>query len=297
MAIDYDKLMALHIPDTAHSYTRKDSILYALSLGLGADPMDADQLPFVFEPQLKALPTMGVVLAHPGYWPRTLDTGLDWVRIVHAEQGLELHQALPPEAHVTGKSRVVEIIDRGPGKGAFIKYERKIFERDSGAALCTISQTMLARADGGFGGPARSMDPAHVIPERAADFCCDIPTQRNMALLYRLNGDWNPLHADPEVARAAGFEQPILHGLASWGLAGHAVLKTVCRYEPERIASIAGRFTAPVYPGETFRTEIWVDGDIISFTVRSLERDLVAINNGKVVLRPGPHGSRIDIGG
>lgn len=284
MAIDYDKLMALHIPDTAHSYTCKDSILYALSLGVAADPLDADQLPFVFEPELRALPTMGVVLAHPGYWPRTLDTGLDWVRIVHAEQGLELHQPLPPEAHVIGRSRVVEIIDRGEGKGAFIRYERKICERDSGAALCTISQTMLARSDGGFGGPARSMPAAHAIPERPADFTVDTPTQQNMALLYRLNGDWNPLHADPAVARAAGFERPILHGLASWGIAGAAVLKAVCGYRPERIKSLFGRFTAPVYPGETFRTDIWVDGNIVSFTVRALERNVVAINNGKVEL-------------
>ncbi|MES2756591.1 MAG: MaoC/PaaZ C-terminal domain-containing protein [Pseudomonadota bacterium] len=285
MAIDYDKLMALQIPDTFHSYTRKDSILYALSLGVGSDPMDAEQLPFVFEPELRALPTMGVVLAHPGYWPRTLDTGLDWVRIVHAEQGLELHQPLPPEAHVIGRSRVVEIIDRGEGKGAFIRYERKIFERDSGAALCTISQTMLARSDGGFGGPARGMAPPHAIPDRPADFTVDMPTQRNMALLYRLNGDWNPLHADPAVARAAGFERPILHGLASWGIAGHAVLKAVCAYQPERIKSLFGRFTSPVYPGETFRTDIWVDGNIVSFAVRAVERNVVAINNGKVELR------------
>lgn len=285
MAIDYDKLLALKIPDTAHSYTRKDSILYALSLGVGADPLAAEQLPFVFEPEHRVLPTMGVVLAHPGYWPRTLDTGLDWVRIVHAEQGLELHQPLPPEAHVIGRSRVVEIIDKGQGKGAFIRYERKIFERDSGAPLCTISQTMLARGDGGFGGPARSMPAPHIIPDRSPDCICDMPTLPNAALLYRLSGDWNPLHADPQVARAAGFERPILHGLATWGIAGHAVLRTVCDYRPERIQSLFGRFTAPVYPGETFRTEIWVDGNTVSFRVRALERELIAINNGKIELR------------
>ncbi|MES2258555.1 MAG: MaoC/PaaZ C-terminal domain-containing protein [Pseudomonadota bacterium] len=285
MAIDYDKLMALHIPDTHQSYTRKDSILYALSLGYGADPLDAGQLPFVYEPVLQAVPTMGVVLAHPGYWARLLDTGMDWVQIVHAEQGLELHQPLPPEAHVIGRSRVVEIIDRGAGKGAFVRYERKIFERDSGAALCTISQTMLARADGGFGGPARTMPAPHAIPQRSPDFSVDLPTQANLALLYRLNGDWNPLHADPEVARAAGFQQPILHGLATWGIAGHAVLKTVCGNDPKRIKSIFGRFSAPVYPGETFRTEIWVDGPVVSYTVRALERDVLAINNGRIELR------------
>ncbi|RJF91675.1 MaoC/PaaZ C-terminal domain-containing protein [Noviherbaspirillum saxi] len=285
MAIDYEKLLALAIPDTQQSYTRKDAILYALSLGYGADPMDAAQLPFVFEPDLQAVPTMGVVLAHPGYWPRLLDTGLNWVKIVHAEQGLVLHKPLPPEAHVIGKSRVVDIIDKGAEKGALISYERRILERDTGEPLCTISQTMLARADGGFGGPARSALAPHAIPDRPADFSVEMKTQDNAALLYRLNGDWNPLHADPEVARNAGFERPILHGLATWGIAGHAVLKTACNYHPSRIKSIFGRFTAPVYPGETFRTDVWVDGNIASFTVRAVERNVIAINNGKVELR------------
>lgn len=285
MAIDYDKLLALAIPDTFQSYTRKDAILYALSLGYGADPLDAAQLPFVYEPDLQAVPTMGVVLAHPGYWPRLLDTGLDWVRIVHAEQGLVLHQPLPPQADVIGKSRVIDIVDKGAGKGALIRYERQILLRESNAPLCTISQTMLARGDGGFGGPVRPSAPAHPIPERTPDFSFDLATAANAALLYRLNGDWNPLHADPAVARAAGFEQPILHGLATWGLAGHAVMKLACHYDASRIESLFGRFTAPVYPGETFRTDVWVDGKTISFTVRAVERDILAINNGKVTLR------------
>ncbi|MES2025607.1 MAG: MaoC/PaaZ C-terminal domain-containing protein [Pseudomonadota bacterium] len=284
MAIDYEKLLALHIPDTEQSYSRKDAMLYALSLGYGSDPMDAAQLPYVFESILQAVPSMGVVLAHPGYWPRTLDTGLNWVKIVHAEQGLVLHKPLPPEAHVIGKSRVVDIIDKGAEKGALISYERKIYERDSGDALCTISQTMLARADGGFGGPVRPSVPAHAIPNRPADYSCVLHTQPNAALLYRLNGDWNPLHADPEVARNAGFDKPILHGLATWGIAVHAVLKSACGYDAASIGSIFGRFTAPVYPGETFRTDIWRDGDVLSFTVHAVERNILAINNGKITL-------------
>lgn len=285
MSIDYDKLLALSIPDTKQRYTHRDAILYALSLGYGADPLDHAQLPFVFEAALQAVPTMGVVLAHPGYWPRTLDTGLDWVKIVHAEQGLELHRPLPPEANVIGRSRVVDIVDKGAAKGALITYERKIFDSDTGDALCTITQTMLARGDGGFGGPARTSAPPHAIPQRPADFVCEMPSAPNAALLYRLNGDWNPLHADPAVARSAGFERPILHGLATWGIAGHAVLRAVCSYDAARVKSIFGRFTAPVYPGETFRTEMWVDGNVVSYIVRTVERDVIAINNGKVELR------------
>lgn len=285
MAIDYHKLLDLQIPDTRQSYTHKDSILYALSLGYGTDPLDTHQLPLVYEAHLRAVPTMGVVLAHPGYWPRTLDTGLDWVRIVHAEQGLILHKPLPAEARVIGKSRVVDIIDKGAEKGALITCERRILEADSGDPLCTISQTMLARGDGGFGGPQRSAPAPHAVPERAPEHVIDLATAENMALLYRLNGDWNPLHADPQVAAGAGFQRPILHGLATWGLAGRAIMQAVCAFDGSQIASIFGRFTAPAYPGETFRTEIWVDGPVISFRVRGVERDVVVINNGRAELR------------
>jgi acyl dehydratase len=102
-----------------------------------------------------------------------------------------------------------------------------------------------------------------------------------MALTYRLLGDYNPLHADPDVAKQAGFERPILHGLATFAVAGHAILKTICGYEPGRMRAIAGRFSAPVFPGETIRTEMWCDGDVVSFRARVMQRDVVAINNGR----------------
>lgn len=285
MAIDYERLLALKIPDSQQRYVPKDAMLYALSLGVGANPVDAGQLRFCFEEGLQVLPTMGVVLAHPGYWVRALDTGIDWVRTVHAEQGLVLHEPLPPQADVIGYSRVVDAIDKGKDKGAFVSYERRIVHRDTGAPLCTISQTMFCRGDGGFGGPQRSLPAPHPIPERAPDALCDLPTLPQTALLYRLNGDWNPLHADPSVAARAGFERPILHGLATYGIAGYAIVRTLLNYDAQRIASIFGRFTAPVYPGETLRTEMWQDGRVISFRVRAVERDLVAINNGRVELR------------
>jgi len=284
MAIDYEKLLRLKIPDAQHSYLPKDAILYALSLGVGADPLDEGQLRFCYEQDLRVLPTLGVVLAHPGFWPKTLNTGLDWVRIVHAEQGLVLHKPLPPQAEVVGHSRVVEIVDKGREKGAFIAVERRVLDRATSAPLCTITQTMFCRGDGGFGGSQRALPPPHQVPERAPDAICDIPTLPQTALLYRLNGDWNPLHADPAVARKAGFEKPILHGLATYGIAAYAIIKTLCANDGARVASIFGRFTAAAYPGETLRTEMWVDGLIVSYRVRSLERDVVAINNGRVEL-------------
>lgn len=288
MAIDLDKLLALKIPDTAQSYHFKDALLYAASLGYGSDPMDAAELPFVYEGaeggQCVA-PSMGVILAHPGYWPRTLDTGLDWVRIVHAEQGLELHRPLPVQADVIGRSRVVSAVDKGRDKGALITYERRIFERASGEPLCTITQVMLARGDGGFGGPSGPVLAPPAIPERAPDQVCELSTLAQMALLYRLNADWNPLHADPAVARKAGFERPILHGLATWGVAVRAVLRGALGYRADRVASIFGRFSAPVYPGESLRTEIWNEPQGVAFRVWAVEREVMVINNGRVGLR------------
>ncbi len=288
MAIDHDRLLALQIPDTAQRYTHKDALLYALSLGYGSDPLDAAELPYVYEGAAggqRAVPSMGVILAHPGYWPRLLDTGLDWVRIVHAEQALELHRPLPPEADVIGHSRVVSVIDKGPGKGALISYERRILLRDSGEPLCTITQLMLARGDGGYGGPTGPVAPAPTLPARVADREVTLATAPQMALLYRLNADWNPLHADPAVARQAGFERPILHGLATWGVAVRAVLRGALDGDATRISAIQGRFSAPVYPGETLRTELWLAADAIDFRVRAVERDVVVMNHGRVTLR------------
>lgn len=285
MPISRDHLLALQIPQTKQQYTPKDCMLYALSLGYGADPMDRQQLRFAYEEGLQAVPTMGVVLAHPGYWPRLLDTGLDWVRIVHAEQGLILHKPLPAQADVIGESRVVDVIDKGPGKGALVSYERRILDRVTGELLCTILQTFLARGDGGFGGPTGPVAPPPAIPEREPDLVCDMPTAEHMALLYRLNGDWNPLHADPEVARKAGFDRPILHGLATWGVAGHAVLKAALNYEADRVASIFGRFSAPVFPGDTLRTQMWREPGAVAFRTWAVERNIMVINNGRVELR------------
>lgn len=290
MAIDLDKLLSLRIPETAQSYTVKDALLYALSLGYGEDPLDADELRYAYESSeggasQRVAPSMGVILAHPGYWPRTLDTGLDWVRIVHAEQGLVLHRPLPPQAQVVGISRVVSAVDKGKDKGALITYERRIFDRASGDALCTVTQVMMARGDGGFGGPSGPLAAPPDIPDRAPDRVCERRTAPQMALLYRLNADWNPLHADPAVARNAGFERPILHGLATWGVAVRAVLRGALDYEAERIASIFGRFSAPVYPGETLRTEMWLEPQAVAFRVWVVERNRLVINNGRVGLR------------
>ena len=282
MAIVYDKLLALKIPDVERTYTKRDAIFYALSLGFGQDPTDADQLAFVLENDPKVLPTFPVVVAQPGMWARELDTGMDWVKIVHGEHHVEIHKPLPASGSVVSHTRVIDAIDKGPGKGALVISQRKVQDKASGELYATITQTTFGRGDGGFGGPQRTSPKPHPIPERAPDVVCDLPTRPEMALLYRWNADMNPLHSDPAIAAKAGYPRPILHGLATFGVAAHAILKEMCGYEPARFKSIAGRFSAPVYPGETIRTEIWRDGSMVSFRARLVERDVVVLNHGRV---------------
>jgi acyl dehydratase len=281
MAIVYEKLLALKIPDVEASYGPKDCMLYALGVGLGLDPTDEQQLAFVYEKHLKALPTMAVVVGYPGFWAKELDTGIDWVKVVAGEHSLVLHKPLPPSGTVTSRTRVLDIVDKGTGKGAIIYSERAIDDKATGERIATIVQTTFCRGDGGFGGPPRETRPTHPIPERAPDLVCDLPTRPETALIYRLSADPNPLHAEPAVAKAAGFPRPILHGLATFGVAGHAILKTLCGYDPGQLTAIAGRFSAPVFPGETIRTEMWRDGGVVSFRARVVERDVIALNNGR----------------
>ena len=176
------------------------------------------------------------------------------------------------------------ISDRGEGKGAFVYSRREVTDKATGDAVCTIDQTTVCRADGGCGGSDPAPRKPHAIPGRAPDSTCDIAISPRAALLYRLNGDRNPLHADPEVARRAGYPQPILHGLCTLGHAGHAILRAVCEYDPTRMKSMAVRFTSPVFPGETLRTEIWREDGGAAYRSRALERDVVVLGNGWVEL-------------
>jgi len=232
------------------------------------------------------LPTMATVLGHTGSLVQNPHTGINWIMVVNGEQGFTLHRPLRGQDAVTGRTRIVEVIDKGAGKGALLLTERKITDRMTGELIATVTQTIFCRGDGGFGGPPRQTPAPHPLPARAPDAVCDLPTRPEMALIYRLSGDYNPLHAEPAVAKAAGFDRPILHGLGTFGVSGHAMLKTVCGYDPARLMSFSGRFSAPVFPGETIRTEMWRDGEVISFRARVVERDVIAINHGRAEVRP-----------
>lgn len=284
MAIDYERLLNREFPDVEQDYTARDTMLYALGVGMGADPLDPAQLPYVYERGLCAMPSMAAVLGYIGFWARDPDTGIDWVKVVAGEQGTTLHKPLPPEGRIVGKLRITGIVDKGEGRGALVYSDREVYDRDSGDHLATVSQTMFARGNGGFGGPDGPVKPPHPMPDGDPQAACDLPTAENQALIYRLSGDYNPLHADPAVAAKAGFDKPILHGLSTYGVACHAILKTYCGYAPEKLRALDCRYSAPVFPGETIRTEMWRDGGTVSFRARVIERDVVALNNGRAIV-------------
>jgi acyl dehydratase len=281
MTIDYDSLRGRIFPDVVQTYGPRDVILYALGLGLGHDPLDANQLRHVFEDGLQILPTMAVVLGHPGFWQRAPDTGIHWQSVVHGEQSLVVHRPLPLSGSVRGRMVVEEIVDKGRGRGAHLHTRRDLFDDADGALLCTLRSNAICRADGGFGGPSIVPQAAPPLPLREPDHFLDfrIPTQA--ALIYRLSGDGNPLHADPAVARLAGFERPILHGLCTYGIAGFAIAAMAAAGDASRLCRLDARFSAPVYPGDSLRTELWVgEPEALRFRCRVVERQVTVLDRG-----------------
>jgi acyl dehydratase len=283
MAMNHEKLMALKREGDRFSYGDRETMLYALGVGMGRDPMDENELRYVFEQAagLKTVPSMGSVLARV---PLLKDCGFDYSKVLHGEQKLTLHRALPPQGELIADSRVVAAFDKGAGKGAVILTETKVRLASDGKPLFTSNSTTFARGDGGYGGPAGSGPAPHPVPERKPDQSVTLETRKDQALLYRLNGDRNPLHADPALARRVGFPVPILHGLCTYGTACRAILQSVAKYDHTRIVGFDVRFSAPVYPGESIATDLWVDGKTVSFRCRVPERDVVVINNGRCML-------------
>lgn len=281
--LDTNALRAHQFDDEIQIYAARDTMLYALALGFGDPATDIQQLKFTYEACLLAIPTMAVTLGAVKPWYKNPDFGIDWKRMLHGEERLELFQPIPVAAKVAGRRRIGNIIDRGE-KGAVVFLHRDITDCASGQLIARTTSTMVLRGDGGFGGPTGPVPKPHMLPDRAPDHVIERRTMPQNALLYRLCGDMNPLHADPEIASGAGFKAPILHGLCTFGLAGRAILEMACDHDPARLAEIGVRFTAPVYPGETLRTSIWFDGNEISFRVLVTDRDVVAIDNGRALL-------------
>jgi len=291
-AFDPERLLRRAFPATEQTYDASRSILYALAVGYGHDPLDARELPFVYQQAQRAAPTLALVVGYPGFWMMAPDTGIEWQSVLHAGQTLELHAEMPAAATVVGHLKVTQVIDKGPSVGALITSERTLVEKGTGRRLATATQVYLARGNGGFsskyggtyGDTCGDTAPAGTRPQGPPQGPPAIVdayrTAANAALWYRLCGDMNPLHADPAVARSAGFARPLLHGLCTYGIAARAVVKAICGYEPRRLLRIDARFTAPAYPGETIRTELWPHGRQTRFRVIAAERGAVVIDNG-----------------
>lgn len=283
MPFDYATLKSRQFEPVRQELTARDVIAYSLGVGYGYDPTDEHQLPFVYEADLAAPPTMAAVLAHPGFWMKDPATGVDWKKVLHAEQRIALHGPLPVGGTVVGRNRIKAIVDKGPDKGAIVYQERTV-ESEGGALLATVEQTVFCRGDGGLDASDAPPPPPAAPPDTPPDEICDLPTMPQSALLYRLSGDTNPLHADPAVAAAAGFPRPILHGLCTYGVAGHAVLRTYCDYDPAALTGLFARFSAPVFPGETIRTELWRRDGSVAFRSLVVERGVVVLSHGHATL-------------
>jgi acyl dehydratase len=285
--LNYEVCKNWTFPEIVHTYTERDTMLYALGLGLGHDPMDRGQLRFVYEKELQAIPTMACVMGSPGIWWRDPRTGADPVKLVHGEQDLRLLKPLAPSGTVIARNKVVSLTDKGAGKGAIAVVLRSLIDQASGETIAESRNVTFLRGDGGFSEASGVSDPGPEplasVPERPADIQVSYATRPETALVYRLSGDVNPLHADPEIAAKAGFDRPILHGLCTYGMAARAVIEKVLGHDAARLKRLAVRFTSPVWPGETVRYALWREGDRLLRLQASVDaRQAVVLNNGLI---------------
>jgi len=295
MPIFYPDILDQKTAARTFTYGDKDVMLYALGVGMSHDPMDERELAFTYEKNLKVIPTAATVLSSamgrpargtdqveqkPGHRP----SQINFLMVVHGEQKVELHKPLPTFGTFTAEGRTVGAFDKGKDKGAVIINET-VWTDEKGEKVATLTGSTFARGDGGFGGPSEGAPEPHAVPARSPDLSVDFTTREDQALLYRLNGDRNPLHSDPESAKRSGFDRPILHGLCTYGITCRAVLQAITGYDPDQIASHQARFSAPVFPGDTITVDLWKDGKAISFEARVKAREATVIKNGLTMLR------------
>jgi len=285
MALSYDQLSALKNLGQKYSYSDREVMLYAYGIGLGGDPMDKKELAFVNEAYftdrpLKVVPTFASVAAW-GSGPGEMH--LNKVMVVDGERDITFHKPMPVAANITADSSVLGVFDKGKDKGLVIRHQT-VLKDEKGAPLATLVASRFARGDGGIGGPSEGQPEPHQVPSRAPDRSIDITTRPDQALVYRLCGDRNPLHSDPEFAKRAGFPRPILHGMCTYGITCRGVLQTYADYDASAFKRHAVRFSSPVYPGETVSMDLWKDGNVISFEAKVKARGVTVIKNGRTEL-------------
>lgn len=265
MAFDPDRLRNWNFGEQLQTYDARDAIVYALGVGLPIAPGESRDLEFLLEDRLKVLPSFAVTLATPGMWPKLPELEIDWVRVLHMAHAARFENPLPPQAEVASRASITELYDRGSEKGSVCILRRQVTDVRDGTVYCTIDQTVAMRGDGGFGGaPLPSVERPR-MPDRAPDHVESVVTSPRAALIYRLSGDYNPLHADFDVARKAGYDRPILHGLASYGTACAVVLRAFCDGDPRRMKTLDLRFSGIVMPGDTLDFHCWKESGRILF--------------------------------
>jgi acyl dehydratase len=273
------------------SWDSKDALLYAVGVGAGlGDPLR--ELEFTTENsegiEQQVLPTFGVLVAQARPARRLGD--FDPALLVHAEQAFELHRPLPVAGTVRTTATVTGIYDKG--SGALITTENEAVDAATGEPLVTSTSGIFIRGEGGFGGP-RGAGDSWALPDRAPDHRVVQETRPEQALIYRLSGDRNPLHADPKFAARGGFSKPILHGLCTYGVTGRALLHALCDGDPGRFRSMSGRFSRPVLPGEPLTVSMWLagasaDGEGETALFQTTREDgTVVIDRGRVQVRQG----------
>lgn len=267
------------------SWTSRDAMLYAVGVGAGQDDALAE-LEFTTENTagvaLRMLPTYAVVIVQNAVAARPEFGDIDRTKLVHAEQGFELHRPLPVEGRARVTGRVVGIQDKG--SGALVSMESVAVDAATGELLATATSSVFIRGEGGFGGERGVSAPSR-IPERAPDFERVVATRADQALLYRLSGDRNPLHSDPAFAARGGFPRPILHGMCTYGITGRILLNEFCGGDPGRLRSMQGRFTRPVLPGDVLKVQAWKEADGIRFRTLA-ENGQPVLDQGLIGLAP-----------
>jgi acyl dehydratase len=286
MPINPDAVGAKSDP-TESRWTSKDCLLYALGVGAGQIDPTAFELEFTTENSQdvvqRVLPTFAVVAGMSSGGGTFSAIGpFDHAMLVHGEQGVELHQALPVEGHITTVSEIIGIYDKG--SAAVVATAARATDKDTGAPLFTTTSSLFIRGEGGWGGD-RGPSAKAVPPEGDPDHLVTYGTRTDQALLYRLSGDRNPLHADPKFAARAGFETPILHGLCTYGFTGRALLHTLCGSDPDRFVSMSGRFSKPVIPGDTLTVSIWERGDGTAVFRTTTQGGDVVLDGGQATYR------------
>ncbi len=284
MPIDPSKALGYELESGPGQWGPDQVILYHLGVGAGTPPTDAKELEYTYEKNLKVLPSFGVIPVFGSLGGIGSVPGLEFnfAMLLHGEQDIELHQPIPVSANIRSKGRVAGIYDKG--KAALVVLEVESRDEQSGEALFTNRFSLFLRGEGGFGGES-GPKAGNAAPERGPDRVVESPTLPQQALLYRLNGDKNPLHADPEFAKMGGFDQPILHGLCSFGVVCKAVVDAALDGDTAKVARYQARFAGVVFPGETIVTSIWNEGDQILIDAKTRERGSPVITNAAITVR------------